>query len=530
MSSTLLILRNTFRLHDNLALHVALQDHECRTILIPIDKSRVLPPSRCIPTVHNDSITEPCFYTHTSSHHYAWGYHQYYLLLHVIRTFVDDIHRHYPQFDVIFAKDSVPMLMQKHVKHYAKCLYDQVDDPAWNSFDDALTTHFTETGKLHRIVTHTLLDWQVPDHSAFLHSWTPKRHNQSFKDYVFAQSFDFGRELEQSDCRSGRTKAVGGRDANKSRPPRTTRTTRTKRTVHKLGNRKKTKTKSTLSHFSKSICTEIQEWKQALIKNGVVPFEPPSNITCEQWALDQLTNRASSLASNHWEKPKTLSILSIREYGTRPQDTTSKLSPFLALGVLSAKYAYVQWQGDTTSQHKQNAKRPSSAVSQLLWREEFHACSLLDGFWHTRADDPQSRFWKRDKEWVIWKGDDVRLQPFLQARTTKPTKSTKKKMATTTPTVTTLMQDTNSSLLMLARDGWIHHLRRHTIADYLTRGYLNADWMLGESWFRQTLLDHDASVNRANWMWLSASDFSTAQLCRHYNHDDYVRRQSGIKV
>jgi hypothetical protein len=156
---------------------------------------------------------------------------------------------------------------------------------------------------------------------------------------------------------------------------------------------------------------------------------------------------------------------------------------------------------------------------------------LLDGFWHTREDDPQSRFWKRDKEWVIWKGDDVRLQPFLQARTTKPMKSTQKKTATTPPDATpTLMQDTNSSLLMLARDGWIHHLRRHTIADYLTRGYLNADWMLGESWFRQTLVDHDASVNRANWMWLSASDFSTAQLCRHYNHDDYVRRQSGIKV
>ena len=93
-----------------------------------------------------------------------------------------------------------------------------------------------------------------------------------------------------------------------------------------------------------------------------------------------------------------------------------------------------------------------------------------------------------------------------------------------------LMEDTNSSLLMLARDGWIHHLRRHTVADYLTRGHLNADWMLGESWFRQTLLDHDASVNRANWLWLSACDFSTKQLCMHYSHDTYVRRQSGQKV
>ena len=79
---------------------------------------------------------------------------------------------------------------------------------------------------------------------------------------------------------------------------------------------------------------------------------------------------------------------------------------------------------------------------------------------------------------------------------------------------------------MLYRDGWVHHLRRHVIADYLTRGTLQTDWMLGESLFRQMLLDHDAAINRCNWLWLSASDFSAKQLIYHYNANDYVRRQS----
>jgi cryptochrome len=176
--------------------------------------------------------------------------------------------------------------------------------------------------------------------------------------------------------------------------------------------------------------------------------------------------------------------------------------------------AYVKWQGNTKPLHKSNAKRPSSAIAQLLWREEFHACSTLSGFWDTRTDNAKHHFWKRDKEWTT-SSTDTSFQKLLCAQATKTVKGKVE-----------LMQDTNTSIIMLARDGWIHHLRRHVLADYITRGYLQADWMLGEALFRQCLVDHDASVNRGNWLWLSASDFSTAQLIRHYNHNDYVRRQS----
>lgn len=531
MPSTLLILRNTFRLHDNPALHHALQDTQCKTILIPIDSARVLALDRCIPTIQGDVITHPRFYTYTKANHYAWGYHQYYLLLHVIRTFVDDVHKHYPQFTVIVAKDTVDHMCRKHVHKHTKCVYDQVDDPAWDVFDDALRKHYPTPEQLQLVVTHTLLDWRTPDHKTFLDSWSPKRHNKSFKDYVFSQSFEFDTELAQTDCRMKRTR--GGGRARKKTTPKSTRK-RTRKRKPRIQPQKATKrTQTTTSPFN--VSTEICAWRKVMRKNNIVPYEPPTNTTCEQWALDQLATHASTMASNTWEKPKTQSVLSLREYGTKPQHTTSKLSPFFALGALSAKYAYVQWQGQTRQQRKQNASRPSSAIAQLLWREEFHACSLVDGFWHTRDDDATTRFWKRDKEWSIWNGDDARLQPFLHAQATEPPKSKKKGKGKTTsttsqPTNEVLMEDTNSSLLMLARDGWIHHLRRHTVADYLTRGHLDADWMLGESWFRQTLLDHDASVNRANWLWLSACDFSTKQLCMHYSHDTYVRRQSGQKV
>lgn len=532
MPSTLLILRNTFRLHDNPALHHALHDTHCKTILIPIDSARVLAPDRCIPTIQGDIITHPRFYTYTKANHYAWGYHQYYLLLHVIRTFVEDVHKHYPQFTVIVAKDSVTNMCKQHVDMHAKCVYDQVDDPAWNEFDDALHKCFPTPERLQCVVTHTLLDWRLSNHRAFIDSWSPKRHNKSFKDYVFSQSFEFDTELARTDCRT-ENKRGGGRARKKTTQKSTQKPTQ-KRTTRIQPQKDTKSTPNATLPFN--VSNEISVWKKMMKRNNIVPYEPPVNTTCEQWALDQLATHATTMASNKWEKPKTQSVLSLREHGTKPQHTTSKLSPFFALGALSAKYAYVQWQGQSTQQHKQNASRPSSAIAQLLWREEFHACSLVDGFWHTRDDDAATRFWKRDKEWDIWRGDDARLLPFLYAQATKPPKSKKrskgntKTTSTSQPTDEALVEDTNSSLVMLARDGWIHHLRRHTVADYLTRGHLDTDWMLGESWFRQTLLDHDAAVNRGNWLWLSACDFSTKQLCMHYNHDTYVRRQSGLKV
>ena len=79
---------------------------------------------------------------------------------------------------------------------------------------------------------------------------------------------------------------------------------------------------------------------------------------------------------------------------------------------------------------------------------------------------------------------------------------------------------------LLASTGWLHHLRRHLVADVLCLGRLQQHFRYGMLWFRQTLVDHDAVLNRANWMWLAGAAFSTKQLVRHYSPNDYVQRGS----
>uniref|UniRef100_A0AAQ4RWR2 Photolyase/cryptochrome alpha/beta domain-containing protein n=1 Tax=Gasterosteus aculeatus aculeatus TaxID=481459 RepID=A0AAQ4RWR2_GASAC len=62
-------------------------------------------------------------------------------------------------------------------------------------------------------------------------------------------------------------------------------------------------------------------------------------------------------------------------------------------------------------------------------------------------------------------------------------------------------------MTQLRQEGWIHHLARHAVACFLTRGDLWISWEEGMKVFEELLLDADWSVNAGSWMWLSCSSF-----------------------
>lgn len=85
----------------------------------------------------------------------------------------------------------------------------------------------------------------------------------------------------------------------------------------------------------------------------------------------------------------------------------------------------------------------------------------------------------------------------------------------------------------LRQEGWIHHLARHAVACFLTRGDLYISWEEGLKVFEELLLDADWALNAGNWMWLSASAFFH-QFFRVYSpvafgkktdpNGDYIRK------
>nr|XP_006642290.2 PREDICTED: cryptochrome-2-like [Lepisosteus oculatus] len=62
-------------------------------------------------------------------------------------------------------------------------------------------------------------------------------------------------------------------------------------------------------------------------------------------------------------------------------------------------------------------------------------------------------------------------------------------------------------MTQLRSEGWVHHLARHAVACFLTRGDLWISWQEGQKVFEELLLDADWALNAGNWQWLSASAF-----------------------
>ena len=500
---------------------------------------------------------------------HKWGYHQFMFYLHAVKSFVRDVRRHVPKdIDICVLKGTAKDICDdvSNVQNGEMCICDVADDvPMWGEFDKVLQHSYRQRrdhSKLQFVVTHTLLDWRDGgEHALFLSKWSKTKHAGSFRKYVARNMQDVVQEVKKHSCAISPSKMNTTQTltlTNTSRPINQQLSVRTalhqKKSTGGKKNRTRTKTQMTSvvlsqrptndhsQHAPRVLCVQniqshtpsdvtppsqqfrmermgvrelngyIERWCQVFRERGVVPYIPPDDRTsCEAWALEQLEQCAAVMASDTWNKPSTASALDILQYATDPQRNTSKLSPFFAIGVLSPRLAYLKWCGGTKTLVEKNAARPSSAVAQLMWREEFHAASRVPGFWDTRNRSKWNtpsppRFWKRDMDWKITKGNDSELESFLHGRTG--------------------YSDLDNALKVLVRDGWVHHLRRHIIADFLTRGKLRADWMVGESWFRQTLVDHDACLNRCNWLWLSACEFSTAQLIRHYRWDTYVKRQS----
>lgn len=71
--------------------------------------------------------------------------------------------------------------------------------------------------------------------------------------------------------------------------------------------------------------------------------------------------------------------------------------------------------------------------------------------------------------------------------------------------------------------GWLHHLARHSVACFLTRGDLWLSWEAGRDVFNKYLIDGDFALNNANWMWLSGSSIMFSSYFRVYSPISFAK-------
>lgn len=201
-------------------------------------------------------------------------------------------------------------------------------------------------------------------------------------------------------------------------------------------------------------------------------MEPTKYAGGEDVGLKRLDD---SMRDTKWvcefEKPKTA------PNSIRP--STTVLSPYLTFGCLSSRLFH-QRLSEVLRQGKKYSKPPVSLMGQLMWREFYYTAAAAEDNFDKMVGNSLCRQ-------IPWNRDKRLLDAWAYGRTGYPF--------------------IDAIMRQLRQEGWIHHLARHAVACFLTRGDLWQSWEDGQRVFEELLLDADWALNAGNWMWLSASAF-----------------------
>nr|VAX58685.1 cryptochrome circadian regulator 1bb [Squalius pyrenaicus] len=181
------------------------------------------------------------------------------------------------------------------------------------------------------------------------------------------------------------------------------------------------------------------------------------------------------------------------------------LSPYLRLGYMSCRLFHCKLT-QLYKKVKNNANPSISLYDKLLWREFFYTAATNNPRFDRAEGNPICIR-------IPWDRNPEALAKWAEARTGFPW--------------------IDAIMTQLRQEGWIHHLARHAVACFLTRGDLWISWEEGMKVFEELLLDADWSVNAGSWLCHSCSSFFQQFFhcyCpvsfgrRPYPNGDYIRR------
>jgi deoxyribodipyrimidine photolyase len=227
-------------------------------------------------------------------------------------------------------------------------------------------------------------------------------------------------------------------------------------------------------------------------------------------ALDAIIANETYTAT--FEKPKTAPT------DFEPQSTTL-LSPHMHFGSLSVRLFYWRVQ-DVVSSYKAGkpSQPPTSLTGQLLFRDMYFGAQAALGYSFGQThNNPYCRFIPWHLPSTISPTTGLVTGGYtIDAPIAEEYFQRWKHGLTGFPWIDALMRQ-------LKHEGWMHHLGRHAVACFLTRGGCYVSWERGAEVFEEWLIDHEAACNIGNWQWLSCTAFFS-QFYRCYSPVAFPRK------
>ncbi|KAK3090268.1 hypothetical protein FSP39_010528 [Pinctada imbricata] len=225
-----------------------------------------------------------------------------------------------------------------------------------------------------------------------------------------------------------------------------------------------------------------------LEKLGIEPEFPEQNSRINKWkggetkALELMEVRMKSE-----EKAFIAGYVMPNQYQPDLTGPPLSMSAHLRFGCLSVRKFY--WRiYDKFRKIYPDASVPISLTAQLVWREYFYTMSVDNINYDRVMENPICLK-------IPWYNNPEAVNKWTMGQTGYPW--------------------IDAIMNQLRQEGWIHHVCRHAVSCFLTRGDLWISWTEGLKVFLKYLLDADWSVCAGNWMWVSSSAFEKVLQCPH---------------
>lgn len=244
-------------------------------------------------------------------------------------------------------------------------------------------------------------------------------------------------------------------------------------------------------------------WLAQLQANGVHCVGRPQKITQSELQLPEFPPlQGSDGSSAGWDVAES-SVLELMRSFCREKvasyhqqrdfpavDGTSRLSAYLAIGVVSAAQCVARLQleaGNSWSEEKSGA---GIWLSELIWREFYK--HILVAYPQLIKHQP----FQSETAGIRWQNNKQLFDAWCNGNTGYPI--------------------VDAAMRQLNQTGWMHNRLRMISASFLVKD-LHIDWRWGERYFMSRLIDGDFAANNGGWQWAASTGTDAAPYFRIFN-------------
>ena len=230
-------------------------------------------------------------------------------------------------------------------------------------------------------------------------------------------------------------------------------------------------------NFSRGKPSNIENFNFGFEKTHFVEMDlwPPGEDMAKRRLEDFLKNKI-----NCYSKNRNDPIL----------EGTSRISPYLALGVISPKKCILEALKLNNFEFSSGSLGITKWIDEIVWREFYK--NIMFSFPKVSRGEPFQDYSKKIK----WRYCEDEFKAWKEGKTGFPI--------------------VDAAMRQLLNEGWMHNRLRMVVAMFFTKNMLH-DWRLGEAYFMQNLIDGDFASNNGGWQWSSSTGTDAAPYFRIFN-------------